>query len=457
MVSARCLLAAFVLATAVSVLSGASSEVGSGVEAPRVGSFVEIDQMVEKVFVSTDGDVEAIHAGGIVTANNGDGTSNIFVKVEGPSDVSDVVYQLLDSRLLPPKLKMVCPTLVETDTCDIGDVGCMTRSLFANGYVVSRGPVAGFPTDGAAGAFAEQMYANMTRLAAEAGLDHNSLDFHFADVASRGPGRWEMLVGQKHIEEPREHVESTAPTETIESSELTEASGSNEPLFTVPIPSQKPTILKPSSPLQAETFKPSQRSAVGPASPVWLTQLWERLEAEVIGPALRDVAEMHLGRSPASPYPDIYRSQGCEGALRDPQFTTLFDGVLMSVPGADTQHWHRDSGVNTECLSHVSVYVSTSNVEQAMGPTQFLPGTNLDFGFQFSEWTGFFNHCPDMRAPLLPAGGMLIWEYRTLHRGTRNVHASKRPMLYKIYRLKDTWRDVNMGQKSFYSRVSQAQ
>jgi ectoine hydroxylase-related dioxygenase (phytanoyl-CoA dioxygenase family) len=166
---------------------------------------------------------------------------------------------------------------------------------------------------------------------------------------------------------------------------------------------------------------------------------------------------MHLGRSPASPYPDIYRSQGCEGTLRDPQFTTLFDGVLMSVPGADTQHWHRDSGVNTECLSHVSVYVSTSNVEQAMGPTQFLPGTNLDFGFQFSEWTGFFNHCPDMRAPLLPAGGMLIWEFRTLHRGTRNVHASKRPMLYKIYRLKDTWRDVNMGQKSFYSRVSQAQ
>jgi hypothetical protein len=79
MVSTRWL-AAFVLAS-VSILSRASSEAGSAVEAPQVGSFVEIDQLVEKVFVGTDGDVEAIHAGGIVTANNADGTSNVLVKV----------------------------------------------------------------------------------------------------------------------------------------------------------------------------------------------------------------------------------------------------------------------------------------------------------------------------------------------------------------------------------------
>jgi hypothetical protein len=64
-------------------------------------------------------------------------------QVEGPSDAREVVYQVPDSRLLPPKLKMVCPTLVETDTCDIGDVVCLARSLFANGYVFSRGPVPG--------------------------------------------------------------------------------------------------------------------------------------------------------------------------------------------------------------------------------------------------------------------------------------------------------------------------
>jgi ectoine hydroxylase-related dioxygenase (phytanoyl-CoA dioxygenase family) len=165
---------------------------------------------------------------------------------------------------------------------------------------------------------------------------------------------------------------------------------------------------------------------------------------------------MHMGRSPASPYPDMYGSQGCERFLQDPSFTTLFDGVLMSVPGADTQHWHRDSGLHTECLSHVSVHVSTSDVTEAMGPTQFLPGTNMDFGFQFSEWTGFFNHCPNLTAPLLPAGGLLIWEYRTLHRGTRNTEA-QRPMLYKIFRLRDTWKDINMGRRSFYSTVLEAE
>lgn len=46
-------------------------------------------------------------------------------------------------------------------------------------------------------------------------------------------------------------------------------------------------------------------------------------------------------------------------------------------------------------------------------------------------------------------GDMLIWEYRTIHRGTRNLERH-RPMLYRTYHLDGSWRDINMGDVSFY-------
>jgi hypothetical protein len=82
---------------------------------------------------------------------------------------------------------------------------------------------------------------------------------------------------------------------------------------------------------------------------------------------------------------------------------------------------------------------------------------------------------------------MLIWEYRVVHRGTRNVHcqqhesgseggvsekhesagdaasrdgkgehididsSSLRAMLYRTYHLQGSWRDINMGNTSFFT------
>ncbi len=82
---------------------------------------------------------------------------------------------------------------------------------------------------------------------------------------------------------------------------------------------------------------------------------------------------------------------------------------------------------------------------------------------------------------------MLIWEYRTVHRGTRNVHfppgeyrgvggggdgnavvpegerdrqgevqGGLRAMLYRTYHLQGSWRDINMGSTSFYDVAQQA-
>ena len=81
------------------------------------------------------------------------------------------------------------------------------------------------------------------------------------------------------------------------------------------------------------------------------------------------------------------------------------------------------------------------------------------------------------------AGSILIWEYRTIHRGTRNINYTtpvvdnqqqlkvdgggesgltgntnsggenlnrNRPMLYRTYHLEGSWEDINMGETSFY-------
>lgn len=78
---------------------------------------------------------------------------------------------------------------------------------------------------------------------------------------------------------------------------------------------------------------------------------------------------------------------------------------------------------------------------------------------------------------------MLIWDYRVVHRGTRNINYSShnrnseeieiapnsassltdglvsareeinrnRPMLYRTYHLEGSWQDINMGDTSFYA------
>ena len=158
----------------------------------------------------------------------------------------------------------------------------------------------------------------------------------------------------------------------------------------------------------------------------WYTRMWEHIESNIILPALQSVLLLdreHNPQSKSQPTQSRVSSGDCNacsagGVEHDDkicdcneirakiplQFSPVFDGVLLSVPGADTQHWHRDSGLHTTDISHYSVYISTANVTRAMGPTEFLPGTNRDFSFPFEDWTSFFDHCPTVRAPLLTAG-----------------------------------------------------
>ena len=224
--------------------------------------------------------------------------------------------------------------------------------------------------------------------------------------------------------------------------------------------------------------------------PEWLHRMWKQVESTIIYPAITAVAR----REKLQKQQLLYNQQlrGHANSIGQADFTIAPNSTASSSthnlhpiqqhqsqpqsqpqhqhqpqqqksdheekgdvhPGADTQHWHRDSGLFTHDISHYSVYISTTNVTPIMGPTQFLPGTHKDFHFKFDDWAAFFDHCSGaLRTPLLTEGSMLIWEYRTIHRGTRNINSpesSIRPMLYKTYHLDGSWCDINMGNVSFY-------
>eukprot|EP01032_Pedospumella_encystans_P007551 gene7551-9048_t len=253
----------------------------------------------------------------------------------------------------------------------------------------------------------------MKSIAQHAGLDPHSLEFHYSDVSSRGPGRWEMQVTADDLAD---------------------------------------------------------------SSMNWLPNMWQDAQENLILPTLTGaVNKARSARNTATP------SQTSVPDSDIPLFKAVFDGVLISTPGADTQHWHRDSGRHTLDISHYTVYIATTDVTPEMGPTEFLPGTNRDFSFKFDDWANYFDYCASTERPLLSAGSVLIWEYRTIHRGTRNINYTtpvadkqqqtvdcsgcgltvdnnhdgekfnrNRPMLYRTYHLEGSWEDINMGETSFY-------
>jgi hypothetical protein len=131
--------------------------------------------------------------------------------------------------------------------------------------------------------------------------------------------------------------------------------------------------------------------------------MWAETEEQIILPVLLRVTELEQQL--------LQGGLGQEGQSGAPQFTSVFDGVLTSLCGADTQHWHRDSGVHTQLPSHYSVYIAASDVLASQGPTEFLPGTNRDFGFRFEDWTSRFDYCVSLQAPLLRAGKNLSAQF----------------------------------------------
>jgi ectoine hydroxylase-related dioxygenase (phytanoyl-CoA dioxygenase family) len=114
-------------------------------------------------------------------------------------------------------------------------------------------------------------------------------------------------------------------------------------------------------------------------------------------------------------------------------------GVALSLPGAKTQHCHRDglflfnTGLSALLPSWaVTVGIPLIDMNMEQGTTEIFPGSHRAI-----EW----DESASSIVPDVPAGAVLMWDARTMHRGTENRSARRRPLLYLTYS-KPWWRDV---------------
>lgn len=107
-------------------------------------------------------------------------------------------------------------------------------------------------------------------------------------------------------------------------------------------------------------------------------------------------------------------------------------GFVVSTPGAEAQDWHSD-GEHLDMGSHLSchclnVFIPLVNVTNAKGPTEIFPASH----FETRQPAPMHFTAAQLQPPVAPTlklGDVLIFDYRTLHRGKANISKRNRPLL----------------------------
>jgi ectoine hydroxylase-related dioxygenase (phytanoyl-CoA dioxygenase family) len=124
----------------------------------------------------------------------------------------------------------------------------------------------------------------------------------------------------------------------------------------------------------------------------------------------------------------------------------LYTRALISRPGAPHQNFHFDQEMGRRSALLPSyrlfnVFVPLVDIAADGDGTQFLPGSHL--GGMRNELCAAAvarsGRVADdaeamacMEAPACPAGGIIIFDYRTLHRGLANAGPRDRPVAYGV-------------------------
>lgn len=103
-------------------------------------------------------------------------------------------------------------------------------------------------------------------------------------------------------------------------------------------------------------------------------------------------------------------------------------GFLMNQPGSKSQSWHRDGPDE----GYIDVFVPLVDLTEELGPTQLLPGTH-DMK-DVDSLNGIHEDELPSVTPLLQRGEILLFDYRTLHKGLGNTSDNKsRTLAYSVY------------------------
>ena len=113
-------------------------------------------------------------------------------------------------------------------------------------------------------------------------------------------------------------------------------------------------------------------------------------------------------------------------ALLGPKTYLEKAGLVVSHPGAEAQRWHMDTphlfSVGTHLPPHsLSVFVPLCDLVLSNGPTEFQLGTHVKANLVKAQ-----RHA----LATCPAGSMVLYDPRIMHRGGPNVGSGDRPLVY---------------------------
>lgn len=122
-----------------------------------------------------------------------------------------------------------------------------------------------------------------------------------------------------------------------------------------------------------------------------------------------------------------------ESALgRDPVLVEY--SAMVTYPGATRQERHHDSAMESidsakSTAKVVSVFVYLADVHADGGALDVWPGTHTHYHFLEDEERDLMMSAPAIRIEV-PAGSVVIYDSRLLHRGAENTSPCPRPSLY---------------------------
>jgi len=119
-------------------------------------------------------------------------------------------------------------------------------------------------------------------------------------------------------------------------------------------------------------------------------------------------------------------------AALDDDFVLGAFGVVCSLPGAPSQHRHRDGaslfpGLGLDSIlpaAAITVAMPLLEMNDLNGTTAIWPGSHRDPNPSAPD--------PEL-TPVVREGSAVLWDYRVMHGGTPNRSAVPRPLLYLVY------------------------
>ena len=110
-------------------------------------------------------------------------------------------------------------------------------------------------------------------------------------------------------------------------------------------------------------------------------------------------------------------------------------GYVHALPGAHTQQWHPDIANQPGLLN---VFVPLVDLSHNNGPTEVALGTHVDPATAMRVLRNDGSRqastpCGVVAHPLLCAGSLLLFDWRTWHRGSENQSDTDRPVAYVTY------------------------